>query len=100
MLDIYQTAYGIFNHRSPEVSKTRPLALVAMHEKENPKAIRIFREHSKKFAMLKIHDILGISLIDYLNLSTGEINDLNAIAEEHLSKRNNVISELTKELDQ
>lgn len=99
-LDVYQTVYGIFNHRLPNINKSRPLAVVAMHEKENPKALKLFREHAKRFAMLKIKDTLGISLLEYLNLSTSEINDLNTIAESHIAKRNDVISELSKELDE
>ncbi len=71
-----------------------------MHDMENPKQYKLFREHAKRFAILKINDLFGISLNDYLNLTNSEINDLNKIAEEHISKRDNVLESLEKEMDQ
>lgn len=82
LLSLYETYYGIFDHGVQELDKLKPLALIAMHETEDMSVFNRFKLMSETYARLHINENFGISLIEYLDLPTEYINDLNNVAKE------------------
>lgn len=88
-LACYQSEYGIFEHNNPKVSRDRPLALVAMHDKENvveggPQFSYIRRYHSHR-----IKEHFNLSLLEFFELPPHVVELLLDIASIEL-ERNNV----------
>lgn len=63
--DAYEVAFGIYNHKQPD--PMRPLALVAMHPKEN---VSEYSELYNEIRRFDRHDMAraGYSLLEYLSL--------------------------------
>lgn len=75
MIENYDTFYGIFNHLAPDVERKRPLALVALHEKET--IGRNLRIHSLKdrFIRMKVTVHSGMSWPEFIQLPRAEVED-------------------------
>lgn len=66
--DRYETTYGIYNHEIPDPN--RPLALVAMHPKEDASRGSLLYERIKDFGRNEVYKHYGINLKDFLDLPT------------------------------
>lgn len=62
----YEDMYGIFDHT--RFSKHRPLALVAMHPKENPTSHSRLYNTIQRFCNSDINATTGLSLKEFLDL--------------------------------
>lgn len=97
--EAYETLYGIFNHDDPSVAKTRPLALVALHPKENT------AEYGKLYRMIDryvINDVkgkFGLSLTEFLNLPHDIVDRVLKVCQEQVKKENPGIERMVKELE-
>lgn len=91
---MYETYYGIFDHSAQDLDKLRPLALVAMHETEDMGLFTRFKLMSESFARLRINENFGMSLMEYLDLPTEYINDLNNIAKDIQKTKNTLTDNL------
>jgi hypothetical protein len=65
-LSCYQTEYGIFNHERPHPE--RPLALVAMHPKEDVVEGGPLYSHIRRYYNYQIYKHFGLSLSEFLEL--------------------------------
>jgi len=68
-LSCYQTEYGIFNHsrvRGP--TEQRPLASVALHDKEDVMEGGPLFSHIRRFYQYRLHKLFGLSLNEFLEL--------------------------------
>lgn len=68
----YQTEYGIFNHDDPHAAHRRPLALVAMHTKENVMEGSTYLSALRRFYNFKINTTFTISAKDFFALPVWE----------------------------
>jgi len=62
----YQTEYGIFNHE--QLGSQRPLALVAVHPKEETMEGSPLYKHIRRFYNYQIHAKFGLSLTEFLEM--------------------------------
>lgn len=93
----YQTDYGIYDHRHPDPE--RPLALIAMHPKENTYEGGPLFSIVRRFHNYRIMD-LGYSLEDFLNLPYPVAMLLFEIAEHDITQKDTKVSKAEKELTQ
>lgn len=88
--EVYETQYGIFNHDAPNVAKEAPLALVAMHRKEDAYSYSMERHYLWRFRLHKIPEKWGLSLNQWLELPIFIAEDLlnieTAIAVEEMKE--------------
>lgn len=95
----YQTDYGIYNHSLND--PTRPLALLAMHPKENTFEGGPVLSLIRRFHNFKIQD-LGVSMSEFFNLPYAQAMFLFELAEHNMTKNTTAVSnadaELAKEL--
>lgn len=64
----YQTEYGIFDHSDPLLSKMRPLALDAMHPKEDyVEGGQVF-SYIRRYYNLRVGKEFNMSLKDFMEL--------------------------------
>ena len=74
MLDAYEVTYGIFNHADAALSVSRPLALVAMHDKENVTVHSELYNTIRRFRRYKVSQHFGMSLTEFLSMPTEYCN--------------------------
>lgn len=86
--EMYETQYGIFNHDAPGAAKAAPLALVAMHRKEDAYSYSMERHYLWKFRQYKLNEKWGLSLNDWLSLPFFMACDLLEI-EQRIAMREN-----------
>lgn len=72
-MEAYETLYGICNHDqipldSLSKKSTRPLALVALHKKENISEYSKLYRTIQRYTNQRIFELFHISLIEFLNL--------------------------------
>lgn len=66
--EYYETHFGIFNHDAPDAVKYNPLALVALHPKEDTYAYSLLHRFLWRFRQYRIQANWGYSLTEFLNL--------------------------------
>lgn len=74
MMDMYETGYGIFNHRGAK--KTRPLASVAFHPAEDIITGSRLRDSALRYERCKIKKTLDMSFLEFISLPTSVIDEL------------------------
>lgn len=99
----YQTEYGIFNHDDPHAAKRRPLALVAMHPKENVMEGSTYLSALRRFYSFKINTTFTISAKDFFDLPVWETEvyfDMAASTMEQAAQRGKKLErQMQMELD-
>lgn len=79
LLEAYETMYQIYNHEAEQLNERgdpiRPLALVAMHSKENDTNYSSMHRLIARYALHDIGDKFKLSLTEFLDLPH-EITDL------------------------
>ena len=71
--DVYDTAYGIYNHLSPDASIRKPLATVAMYEQEDLTFGNLKRYLMKEYLDAKILTLFGLTFDEFINHSREDI---------------------------
>jgi hypothetical protein len=66
LAELYETMFGICDHRDPLVRKTRPLALMAAHPKENTSVYSPLYRRIDEFLRLKLGDSTNLSLTEFM----------------------------------
>ena len=67
----YDTMYGIFDHEG-EWAEQRPLAIVAMHEKEKTAPHSMFQRTVDRFVKMKVRERSGMSWREFCQLPYDE----------------------------
>ena len=80
LLELYETMYGIADHEDPQIQK-RPLAIMALHTKENTRAYSPLYKRIDQFARLKIFETYGIPLDRFFALPTEYVQYIMALAD-------------------
>lgn len=94
----YQTDYGIFDHSSPE-AQSRPLAVLAMHPKENVIEGGAERSHLRRFFNYRIGKQFNLSLDQFFDLPVDVVNFLYELVESQITQEPNADRLLRKKLD-
>lgn len=66
--EVYETHYGIFDHDAPGLNRSRPLALAAMHPKEDTFTYSLEHRFMWRFRQYEICKNWGYDLTQFLNL--------------------------------
>lgn len=96
-LSCYQTEYGIYNHerRDPQ----RPLALVAMHPKENAMEGNTLFSHVRKFYNYQIYKNFGLSLTEFMELPPHVVELLYDIAQAEATQHESTSREVHRQMN-
>ena len=74
MGELYETNYGIYNHL--KVSKSRPLASVAMHPGEDQVHLPRLRNNMMHYVKKGIKEIYGITFLEFMALPPYIIDEM------------------------
>lgn len=93
----YQTEYGIFDHDHAQGFK--PLALVALHPKEDVVEGGLLFSHIRRYHSRQIYRNFGISLMEFLTLPPYVVELLYEIAEAESVRTEQVNNTIQRQLD-
>ncbi len=79
LMELYETMYGIMDHDDPSLSE-RPLAIMAMHPKENPRAYSALYRRIDEYHRLKLFEGFGMPLDRFLALPTEIVQYIISLA--------------------
>lgn len=96
-LSCYQTEYGIFDHEKPHPHK--PLALVAMHPKEDAMEGSTLFSHIRRYYNYQIRKQFGLSLSEFLDLPPYVVDLLYDIAQADATQQENTHRSVQRQLD-
>lgn len=96
MRDLYESNYGIFEHR--RVNRNRPLASVAFHLAEDINEHSPLQEAMKSFIDNDIGNLTKMSLLEYLELPVDIISMINDICAAKLKSNSQTLSEVEKQM--
>jgi hypothetical protein len=96
-LTCYQTEYGIFNHEQPHPHN--PLALVAMHPKEDALEGGPLYSHIRRYYNYQIKKHFGMSLTEFLELPPYVVDLLYDIARADATQQENTHRSVQRQLD-
>lgn len=94
----YQNQYGIFPHHDARKAQERPLALVAMHPKENSVEGSLRYTYIRLYYQLKIGDIFHVSYHEFFDLPMDEADFLCEIAKRHAQTFEKTANEVERQL--
>lgn len=97
MGDLYDEAYGIFNHGL--TGKARPLSSVAFHVAENVVNDSLLEESLQLYETHRIYDHFHITVMEFLDLPSDYIETMIKVAQQSAKQQNNVIDSLERELN-
>lgn len=98
MSDMYEHHYGIYPHLSNAMKG--PLASVAMHEAEDYTTGSLLEEAIKTYVSRGIKDLYGLDLEKFLDLPIDIIDVLVSIAGVNQSEKQDIMSDIQKEMKQ
>ncbi len=84
---MYETVFGVFNHVT--LGHTKPMASVALHEAEDANSLDTLRSTMLNYIRNDIKDLFGISFLEYVELPSiivGELNETAVIAKKEKSE--------------
>lgn len=96
-LACYQTEYGIFDHEAPH--SNRPLAMVAMHDKEDVIEGGQLFSHIRKYHSHRVYKLFGINLIEFLELPPYVVELLYDMAAAEAVRTESTHRKLQQQLD-
>lgn len=96
---LYESKYGICPH-GPEMRSQRPLALVAMHPKEDTLKYSPLFARIHKYKALKIRDSFGLSLTEFLSLPRYYVLEIIRIAERDAYSESKDVDRVSKSLEE
>lgn len=95
----YETVFGIFDHNNELALKHRPLALVAMHPKENPSHYSKMYRTIRRYHKLNIYGTFGMALDRFLEMPHEYVELLFDIASMSARKEGNDVSSVMQQLE-
>ncbi len=98
LAEVYETMYGIFDHRQDAIVKQRPLALVAMHPKENATSFSPLYRRIDEFRRLRIFEMFGTPLDIFLNLPHDYVTYMIRLAEVATHQEGKQTDDLLKQM--
>jgi hypothetical protein len=96
-LSAYQTEYGIYNHQAPD--HTRPLALVAMHPKEDVLEGGPLFSHIRRYHQHQIQQHFRLSLVEFLELPPYLVDLLYDITPAESHRTQSITRQIQHQLD-
>lgn len=96
MSDLYDEAYGIFNHGL--VSGSRPLSSVAFHVAENIIHNSPLEEALQQYVSNRIFERFHLNIMEFLDLPADYIELMLKIAQQDTRKQNEIIDGLEHQL--
>lgn len=97
MGDLYDEAYGIFNHGL--VGTVRPLSSVAFHDAENVVNNSLLEEALQLYESNHIYDHFRITVMEFLDLPSDYIETMVKVAQQSAKQQNTVIDGLEREFN-
>ncbi len=97
--EAYETMYTIFDHENPALSKMRPLAVVAMHPKENASEYSKLYRFFYRYTQHRIHELFGVSVTQMLELPHEIVEKMFEISAQHAKKETPQIEGAMRELE-
>lgn len=97
MGDLYDEAFGIFNHGL--VSTLRPLSSVAFHVSENIINNSPLEEALEQYVSNRIFERFHLNVMEFLDLPSDYIELMLKIARQDTKKQNEVIDTLENQLN-
>lgn len=97
MFDLYETAYGIYDHLSPGRVQ-RPLASVAHHDSEDTVTSGLLEQMVRVYLKKSIKELYGFNLEEFLDLPMDIVNLLIKVADEDQSKRTRIAHSVEQSL--
>lgn len=96
LMEAYETKYGIYNHDAPDPN--RPLALIAMHPKEDTRERSPLYETIERYRIFDVYKYYGLNLVEFLSLPRDVVTEifrqLTASASKESSRMANALKEL------
>lgn len=97
LIAMYETYFGIYDHQNAFV-KSKPLALVALHELEDNTHGSLLYEEITLFIDLEINKKVGMSLEEYMSLPREIKNHIKTVLNRNDKKVNNTLQNLQDSL--
>ena len=88
--DVYDTAYGIYNHLAPDASLRKPLATVAMYEQEDLTQGNLKRYLMKEYLDAKILTLFGLTFNEFIQQTREDIRLMVEESHTYRSHENHV----------
>lgn len=99
LLDAYEVTYGIYNHAVSEPGNERPLALVAMHDKENVTIHSELYNTIRRFRRYKVYQNFGIGFDTFMSLPTEYCTFILEMLGDEAAKEAEALSKRLQELE-
>ncbi|MDH2154356.1 hypothetical protein [Stenotrophomonas sp. GD03657] len=96
---LYETKYGLFNHGDPYAKRQRPLALAALHPKEDASRYSPLYARIDKYRRLKIYSATGLSLTEFLNLPRDIVEEILRQTERDAAVEASHVDKVSHDLD-
>lgn len=97
MYDLYESNYGIYEHRRTTAS--RPLASVAFHPQEDCNENSLLQTAIKVFIDNDIGNLTKLSLVDYLELPSDIVAMINEACRTKLKANSQTMSEVERQME-
>lgn len=86
----YETHYGLFDHDNPVALKQHPLALVALHPKEDVFSYSLLHRYMWKFRQYEIQKYWGYNLSEFLELPWDTTQAIFRIEQKRAAEQNKI----------
>lgn len=96
----YQMEYGIFPHHNAQKKRHRPMALVAMHDKENSMEGGPIYTLIRGFYTHRIHKYFGLSLTEFLEMPCYQTELLFGITQAEITQEERTGSDMAHQMDE
>jgi len=94
LLELYETIYGLCNH----VTDKPPLSVATYKKSTDVGLIDPVNKHFDDYIDLNIHELLGLSLFEYLSMSPHVLRNIRDRASEHRIKERSAVDTMNKKL--
>lgn len=95
MKELYETEFGIYNHRSKDKN---PIASVLHHKSEEVWMNSGVKELIEEFAVYNLGELFNISLIEYLSMPRPYVAMIREIKDTVLKKRDAIVTAVEREV--
>lgn len=97
LMEAYETKYGIYNHDNPDPN--RPLALIAMHPKEDTRERSPLYETIERYRIFDVYKHYGLNLREFLELPRDMVTEIFRQLTLAASKENGRMAAALKEIE-
>ncbi len=85
--ECYETQYDIFNHDNRDLSKAHPLALVALHPKEDAFHYSMLHRYMWRYRQYEIGAKWNLSWLDFMQLPWAQVQAIFRIEQKHAQEQ-------------